>query len=140
MGKYVEIKQEQFDFKAHGGFFAFGQDQFTTNKIGEAPFVSLGMGLYCSEANAEALSKAFHKFVDETNKRIKENCEPKEVFDYEYGNHECDYTNDVENPCMYIIELYGLDTLKKLSKPNTRKARQIKNFLEFYKESKDVQN
>lgn len=137
MGRYVEIKQEQFDFKAYGGFFAFGQEQFTANKIGEEPFVSMGAGLYCSEENASALAEAFHKFVDEHNERIKKECDPQEVFDYEYNNHECDYTNDVENPCMYIIELYGFETLKKMSKANNRKARQIKNFIAYeYKPDK----
>lgn len=141
MGRYVEIKQEQFDFKAHGGFFAFGQDQFTTNKIGEEPFVSMGAGLYCSETNAPTLAEAFHKFVDEKNEQIKKECTPQEVFDYEYNNYECDYTNDVENPCMYIIELYGMDTLKKMAKANNRKARQIKNFLAYeYREKKEKRN
>lgn len=141
MGRYAEIKQEQFDFKAHGGFFAFGQEQFTANKIGEEPFVSMGMGLYCSKTNAKTLSEAFHKFADEKNAQIKNECNPQEVFDYEYDNHECDYTNDVENPCMYIIELYGIDTLKKMSKANNRKARQIEWFLNNeYKEKKNVQN
>ena len=130
MGRYVEIKQEQFDFKGHGAFFAFGQEQFTANKIGEEPFVSMGTGLYCSKKSALALAKAFNEFVDEKNAQIKKECEPQEVFDYEYNNYECDYTNDVENPCMYIIELYGLDELKKLGKRDTRKGRQIKRFLE----------
>jgi len=75
------------------------------------------------------------------SERIRKECTPQEVFDYEYNNHECDYTNDVENPCMYIIELYGIETLKKMSKAKNRKARQIKNFLDYeYKEKKDQTN
>jgi len=105
--KYHNIKKSQFNFSMHGGFFAFGDDQFQKNKIGEAPFVHLGAGLYCSKSSYKDLMNNLDMFSKNKNNYIKENVNPYGVFSYEADNHEASYSGDLEAPYKIVKEIYG---------------------------------
>jgi hypothetical protein len=117
---YKQLKDKQFPFSLYGGFFAFGNDQFDTNKIGTAPFVSLGMGLYCSKATAPELKKHFDLFCKDKNAFIWATVNPFCMFAYEFENHECSYTGNYEIPYDMVKEIYG-ETI----------ANEIINYKEF---------
>jgi len=104
---YKEIKDKQFPFSVYGGFFAFGNDQFDQNKIGTAPYVNFGMGLYCSKATAPELKKHFNLFCKDKDTFIRETVNAYSMFAYEFGNHECSYTGDYETPFNMVKEIYG---------------------------------
>jgi hypothetical protein len=38
--------------------------------------------------------KARHDYFETIEKEISEQCNPDEIFEYEYWNHECGYTGD----------------------------------------------
>jgi hypothetical protein len=104
---YKQIKDKQFPFDIYGGFFAFGNDQFDKNKIGTAPFVHFGMGLYCSKATAPQLKKHFDLFCKDKNAFIREKVNAYSMFAYEFENHECSYTGEYEIPFNLAKEIYG---------------------------------
>jgi hypothetical protein len=107
MKSYQDAKKTQFDFKSFGGFFAFGNDQFDTNKIGNAPYVHIGMGLYCSKSTYKDLLKNLDLFSNNRNEFIKQNILPSSVFAYEFNNHECSLTCDYDEPFKIVEEIYG---------------------------------
>jgi hypothetical protein len=119
---YTESRKKQFSFSSFGGFFAFGDDQFDQNKIGNAPFVHLGMGLYSSKSNAKELIEAFKSFSKNKDNFLREHCNPYGVFAYEFGNHECSYTGDHDEPYEITKSIYGEEI-----------ARNILNDKEFIK-------
>jgi hypothetical protein len=104
---YKQIKDKQFPFDIYGGFFAFGNDQFDKNKIGTAPFVHFGMGLYCSKATAPELKKHFDLFCKDKNAFIREKVNAYSMFAYEFENHECSYNGEYEIPFNLVKEIYG---------------------------------
>ena len=118
--KYREICDEQPVM--NNCFFAFsnkqiheGLDRFglTINQI-----VSADMGLY---GTIEGI-KEFFKFYDNQAEKISKECDPQEVYDYEFNNHECSYTCDDEEVIKIIIGYFGLE-----------KAKQVKRKFGYYK-------
>lgn len=107
MKSYQDAKKQQFDFNKYGGFFAFGNEQFDQNKIGTAPFVNIGMGLYCSKSTFKELLTNLNLFSNNRNEYIKQHVMPVSVFAYEFNNHECSLTCDYDEPYKIVKEIYG---------------------------------
>jgi hypothetical protein len=135
MATYQEIKSKQFDFHAHGGFFAFGNDQFKENKIGNEPFVKLGMGLYCSKEKVENLLKELNTHSENQKKEIREKCTFEEILKYEWSNYECDYTGDGEEATKILLSYYTEEEIRKfLSGKTSGQAREIKRCLVYLRD------
>lgn len=99
-------------------FYAFGNEQFQQGcrnihldtEHGEK-VVNGGSGLYGTE---EGLRKYF-AFYDDLYKQIAEQCDPEEVYYYEYNNFECclDWDGDERAICR-VIKLFGADAARKI--------------------------
>lgn len=128
---YKELKNLQANNDYPGIFFAFDQKQFdegfrqvehlreTSPETGKPEkIISFGAGGYGWE----------HSFYDMLNimdgiaYKIKTECDPYEVYCYEYNNHEGCINWDGDKDAMkIIIRIYGKDV-----------ARKIKRFRPFY--------
>jgi len=104
MSKYTEIKDIQPELT--DCFFAFSNEQLSEgwNKIGrDKELRSGGNGLY---GTVEGIKKLMADY-DAISKRIGEECDPQEVYEYEYDNHECSYTNDDREAMKICISYFG---------------------------------
>lgn len=101
--KYQEIRKIQAPLK--NCFFAFSNEQVYegTMSLGlkGQKLISAGAGLY---GTIEGI-KAFTEFYDDIKVRISKECNPQEVYDYEYDNHECSYTGD-DSEAFLIVMYY----------------------------------
>ena len=117
--RYVELQDEKYricpyDFDC---FYAFGQKQFDEYKKRIRPlregekYVSAGAGLYGTRDGLDRLFAAI-KDIDE---KIKQECDPQEVYFYEYNNHECQisWDGDVE-PMNIVIRIWGDEAAAKI--------------------------
>jgi hypothetical protein len=93
--KYQEIKEQHPE--CINVFFAFSNSQFEEaikkQHLENEKIFSASAGLYGTKEGI----KKFFAFYDELAKQISNECDPQEVYNYEFGNHECDYVgNDTE--------------------------------------------
>jgi hypothetical protein len=97
LDKYKELKKGEA--KLEGAFFAFGKTQFEEgySKLVNEGYITEGEKIYQAGAGLygtkEGLDKVFDYYKNK-EKRIKEECDPQEVYFYEYNNHECMFTSD----------------------------------------------
>lgn len=104
MSKYTEIKDQHPELV--DCFFAFSNQQLNEgwDKIGrDKELRSGGNGLY---GTVEGIRKLWADY-DAINKRIGEECDPQEVYEYEHNNHECSYTNDDSEAMKICIAYFG---------------------------------
>lgn len=104
MSKYIEIKDIQPELV--DCFFAFNNEQLSEGikKIGiDKEIVSGKHGLY---GTREGIKKLWADY-DAISKRIGEECDPQEVYEYEHNNHECSYTNDDSEAMKICISYFG---------------------------------
>lgn len=124
--RYHELKYDsQPDCDKYGVFFAFSNEQF---EKGYKRLIELGhikdgdkvkryspvSGLF--GASLEKL-KSFFQFYADKDKVIREECDPQEVYFYEYNNHECmyDWEGD-ENAIRIIIDIWGADVARTIKR------------------------
>lgn len=123
--RYYEMTYvEQPKTEDYGVFFAFGQEQFdeglakakADGRIKEGEKIAhWGAGLYGTQ---EEIYR-FFKWYDSRDERIKAECDPQEVYFYEYNNHESmyDYDGD-EKAIKRIIQIWGLEVARKIKRYN----------------------
>lgn len=108
--KYQSLLDERakIDTSRYNCFFAFGREQFEDEKKriplkeGEK-IVAAGLGLYGTK-------EGLHKFFDaqdEITARIRKECDPQEVYFYEYNNHECMVNGDDQNAYDIVERIWG---------------------------------
>jgi hypothetical protein len=117
--RYTELQDEKYhiDCYKYDCFYAFGQKQFDENKKRIRPlrdgekYVSAGAGLYGTRDGLDRLFAAL-KDIDE---KIKQECDPQEVYFYEYNNHECQisWDGDIE-PYNIILRIWGKEIASKI--------------------------
>lgn len=128
--RYKEIRNGHPDCDEYGVFFAFSREQFDeaverltkAGKIDEGsqiqyhPHVS---GLY---GTREAI-RAYLDYYMNRNKAIPTDCDPQEVYFYEYNNHESMYDWDGDLEAMrLVIRYWGVDVAKKIKRYNAAKT------------------
>ena len=69
-------------------------------------------GLYGTKEGLEAV----YTFYEERSKRIAEECNPQDVYDYEWANHECMITYDDEEAIQIVIDLFGEEKAKTVKR------------------------
>ena len=104
MATYQEIKNRQPELVEC--FFAFSDQQFgegiKKNNL-EGKKIYRGMaGLYGTHEGIKQL----YDFYDNLSKEIGEKCNPQEVYDYEFGNHECGYVGDDAEAMKIVISYF----------------------------------
>ena len=104
-----------------GCFFAFSRQQFEEgfekikHLLGEdEKIVSVGngTGLY---GKRECVERLFD-FYNNKDKLIREQCDPQEVYYYEWNNYEICYANDDEAAIKIIISIWGADVAKTIKR------------------------
>jgi hypothetical protein len=113
---YQEIKNQQPILK--DCFFAFGQTQFdegVTKHNLQGKKINRGLvGLYGTKEGIDELMN----FYDNINKRIGEECNPQEVYDYEFDNHECSITCDDTEPMMIVLGIFTEEQCMNVKRKN----------------------
>lgn len=122
--RYREIKDQHPDADECGVFFAFSNQQFAEGykhlvelghiKDGDKVIQSIGG----SFGTREGLDK-FFKFYEDRDKPIKEECDPQEVYFYEYNNHESQISWDGDLEAIkIIIDIWGADVARNIKRYN----------------------
>jgi hypothetical protein len=97
-------------------FFAFSNQQFEEGKkkanIGDKKILDGGMGLY---GTREGIQQLFDYYKNQ-DKEIAENCNPQDVYNYEYNNHECGYTNDDTEAIQIVVNIFGKERAKEVKR------------------------
>lgn len=97
--KYREICEEYMSKHWDGIFFAFSEDQFKEGlkELGLENEKELKGKLFKGPYGEYGTEEGFvnrEKGLKQMSERIKAECSPEEIFEYEYYNHECGYTGD----------------------------------------------
>jgi hypothetical protein len=108
------------DVTVLGLFFAFNKQQFAEG-LAECQAVgsikrddkiwAFGAGCYGTESAWLALGKA-HKNV---NRAIAAECDPQEIYLYEYNNYECMFGGD-EPAMRKIIDIFGIKAAQRIKR------------------------
>jgi len=69
-------------------------------------------GLYGSR---EALDSFLGEY-EERAKRVEAECDPQKVYEYEFWNHECDYTGTDREAILLVVELFGKDRARSVER------------------------
>lgn len=117
---YSAIHEECHKHHHEGIFFAFSNEQFEQGmkeiahlREGDEKVVRIGGGGF-------GWRKYIHKMIDyheSIDKRIAEQCDPQEVYCYEYNNHECMYGYDGDEPAYELVyNIFGEEGLKAITR------------------------
>jgi len=112
---YNGIYDAHPDSSAHRVFFAFSNEQIEEGmkKCGykdTSEIVHAGQGMYGSRENL----RAFLAEYDNRAERVKNECDPQKVYEYEFGNHECGYTGTDEEAIKLVVDIFGKDRAKQV--------------------------
>lgn len=126
LSEYHRLNEERnhVDLAKFDLFCAFSDEQFERNSKTIRPlregekYVRVGGGIF---GTADGYEK-YVAYSDEIDRQIRENCDPQEVYCYEYNNYESCIAYDGDtNAIRLIIALFGFET-----------AAKIKRFSAFY--------
>lgn len=119
--RYHELNEERntIDILKFDCFFAFSNEQFAKGaknirqlREGEK-YVSLGAGCYGTKDGADRLLA----YYAEVRERIEAECNPQEIYDYEYGNYECMIAYDGDLEAMRLVaSIWGNDVAKLIKR------------------------
>lgn len=97
-------------------FFAFSEEQFSQGLektgLNRSNIVTADLGLYGSKRGIQKLLSDY----EERDKRIALECDPQEVYDYEFDNHECDYTGDDTEAMEIVLRIFPVEKVKKIQR------------------------
>ena len=121
--RYRELCNERskVDVKKYDCFFAFSDRQFAEGMKTIRPLregeklVSIGAGGYGTKDGVKRL----YEFYDSIDDKIRSECNPQEVYVYEYNNHECciDWDGDL-NAIRIIASVWGDDVARTIHRKN----------------------
>lgn len=101
-----------------GCFFAFSNKQFKEgvekNELDGVKIYHAGAGLYGTK---EAI-KAFLNGYDTRAERIKQECTPQEVYDYEYANHECNWVAEDTEAIKCCLAYFSVEECESITRCN----------------------
>jgi hypothetical protein len=113
---YTELKNSQPVM--HDCFFAFCSHQVAEgikkHGLEGKKLYDGGMGLIGTREGI----KEFLSFYDNNTAEIAANCNPQEVYDYEFGNHECEYTQDDTEAIKIVAATFGDEIAKTVKRRN----------------------
>lgn len=97
-------------------FFAFSEEQFSQGLeetgLNRSNIVTTNFGLYGSKRGIQKLLSDY----EERDKRIALECNPQEVYDYEFDNHECDYTGDDTEAMEIVLRIFSPQDAAKVNR------------------------
>ena len=89
MKQFSVEKQQTALFVLHGAFFAFSQEQFTSQADPDLKYVSIGAGLIAPEEKKTVVGEGLAAINKTKIDWELENNTKKEIIWYELANHEC---------------------------------------------------
>lgn len=123
INRYHELKAEQSKVNVHkyDVFFAFSNTKFAEElkrirplKEGEK-LVRIGGGGYGTRDGVKRL----FEFYESIDAKIKEECDPQEIYFYEYNNHESMFAWDGDLEVIkIIIGIWGADVARSIKRYN----------------------
>lgn len=115
--RYRQIKDTHPDADKYGVFFAFSNKQFAEGykhlvelghiKDGDKILQDKDSGAFGTKEGLEG----FFGFYDNNLAAIPKECDPQEVYFYEYNNHECMFSWDGDLEAIRIIRRYWGDDI-----------------------------
>ena len=111
---YLNLKKEEPVL--NNCFFAFSNQQLSEGlrkfNLDIKDICAYGSGLYGTREGI----KEMMDFYDKRIERIAEQCDPQEVYNYEFHNHECNYTNDDTEVMKIIVSTFGEERSKDVKR------------------------
>lgn len=127
--KYIEIKNTEP--KMHECFFAFNPTQFEQGR--KRANIPAGKKIYRAEGGLFGTKEGLDRYYKELDKiigRIPKECDPQDVYDYEFDNHECGYTRDDMPAIKLVVAYFGEErarTVKRRSGCDHAKIKHLFN-------------
>ena len=110
---YINDKHTKL-FEETGTFFAFSSEQFKEKSKPGVKYADCGSGMICPKENVDKLLEGLKQArIEAVQEDLEENGK-EAIIKRELMNHECFYTNDVED-AMRILKLYDC-TLEEVKK------------------------
>ena len=129
IARYIQINEAHPDVDKYGVFFAFSKEQL---KEGIAHLKELGFikddRELVQDKNTGAFGtgaglRSFFNFYKESRAAIPKECDPQEVYFYEYNNYESMYAWDGDFEAIRIIICYwGADVARNIKRYNASKS------------------
>lgn len=119
--RYKELQNTHPDADKYGVFFAFSKEQFANGvaHLKELGFIKDESELrHDKSTGAIGTSKGldgYFNFYKESRASIPTECDPQEVYFYEWNNYESMYAGDGDTEAIkVIIRYWGVDVAKKI--------------------------
>ena len=97
-------------------FFAFGTEQYKKalekNGFSDEQIVSAGDGLYGTRDGLKAYFGAFEKLTE----RVAAECNPQDIYRYEFDNHDCEHICCDREAMKYVVSIFGMERAKKVKR------------------------
>jgi hypothetical protein len=110
MSNYYKLKEQHPTLV--DCFFAFSKSQLAEgiqkHNLQDKKIVRADGGLFGTQ---EGIQKLYDDY-EAISKQITDNCEPQEVYDYEFVNHECSYVGDDEEAIKLVVSYFGDEKAK----------------------------
>lgn len=120
--RYREIQDEHPDGDKCGVFFAFSDQQFSDGykHLVELGHIQDGDKVFRGPAGSFGTSEGLDKFFqiyEDREKKVKDECDPQEVYFYEYNNHESmiPWDGDLE-AIRKIVGIWGADVARNIKR------------------------
>ncbi|NBA74560.1 hypothetical protein GOQ04_03330 [Emticicia sp. ODNR4P] len=111
---YSEIKKMHPELKSC--FFAFNEQQLQEGiKEHNLEGQKLYQGAHGLIGTKEGIAN-YLTFYEKREERIRTECTPQDVYNYEYWNHECDYVGDDEEAVKIVISIYGNEIARTIKR------------------------
>jgi hypothetical protein len=113
--RYLEIKD--YYPPMTGCFYAFSNDQFDAGRIEagiaqDEKVYSAGAGLYGTKEGITGYLNGIRKNRD----RIAIECNPQDVYDCEFDNHECGYVGDDAEAIRRVAAYFAKDAVMSVKR------------------------
>ena len=130
--RYSELRQQQYEIPArdYGVFYAFSKEQFHEGyeELIRRGLIRRGEKVESFGAGAYGTADGMRRLLDTIegiNRQIAHECDPLEVYAYEYDNHECHLDADGDQKAVELV-------VKIFGKRRAEKALQGKRIRPFY--------
>lgn len=120
LDRYREIIDGHPRIENYACFFAFGQEQFDRNLAAaiSAGRIKEGEKLYSHYSGLYGTHEGITSFLawySERDKAIPAECDPQEVYFYEYNNHECMFSWDGDKDAFdLVVAHFGEEVASKI--------------------------
>lgn len=119
--RYIELSNDQPDSDKYGIFWAFSEKQYEEGKerMKQLGFYLDGQKIYSFGMGGYGTSKekidAFFDYYKDRDKMVAKECDPQEVYFYEYNNFECmlDWEGD-KRAYDKVVGIFGQDIAKTI--------------------------